>query len=153
MHGKKSEMKTDKEKPKIHLAELFIHHAPGHLGKPEIERADQRKNSAADQHIMKMRHHEEGIVHLKVEWHRGLHHSGETAEDKSKNKTGDKQQRRAYEHAAFPESGDPTKDLHTGGDRDQHARCGEKAFAELGQPDGKHVVHPKFKTEKSGRNQ
>src|SRR6185437_13915268 len=44
-------------------------HPAGNLGEPVVERAEQRKHRSADQHIMEVRYHEEGVVHLLIERH------------------------------------------------------------------------------------
>ena len=51
---------------------LAIHtpgHAADHLRKPEVDSGEHGKHGAANQHVMEVRHHEEGVVDLQVHRH------------------------------------------------------------------------------------
>ncbi len=67
---------------KIQLAKALVQHAPGHFGEPVMECAEQREERAADQHVMKMRHHEVRVVHLQVERNRRKHHARQATHHK-----------------------------------------------------------------------
>src|SRR4051794_35456073 len=129
MHRKKRQMKSDEKEPKVQSAEALVHHPPGHFGKPEIERADQGKDRATDQHVMKMRNDEKRVMYLKVHRHGSLHHSCEPAENERKDKPCDKQQRRSDDEPSGPERGNPAKYLYAARDRDHHARSSKETLA------------------------
>ena len=76
VHGKKSKIETDKEKPKMNFAEGFIKHPPGHLGNPVIQAGKHREESAANQDIMKMRDDKIAVMDLKVHGNRRKHDAG-----------------------------------------------------------------------------
>ena len=54
-----------KSSQKLHVPEPLAQHAAGDLREPVVERAEQREHGAADQHVVKMRDDEEGVVHLR----------------------------------------------------------------------------------------
>ena len=130
MHRKERQIEADEDQPERPASERLAHHSAGDLGKPVIDRAEQRKYRAADQHVMEMRDDEIGVVHLRVERHGGDHHAGQAADDEGDEEADDEQQRRLEHRPAVPQRRQPAEDLHAGGDRDRHAGCGEKALAQ-----------------------
>ncbi len=142
-----------KNSQKFHLPDSVVQHSPGDLREPIIKPGKQRKNGAADENVMKVRDHEEGVVHLQVKRHRGDHHAGQTAEHEQHNKAEDEEQRCPVDDPPLPEGGEPAEDLNAAGYRHHHARAGEEAGAELRQARREHVMHPEPEREKRGRDQ
>ena len=54
VHREKRQVEADEENPERQLAEPFVHQAAGELGKPVVKPAKKRKESAADENVMKL---------------------------------------------------------------------------------------------------
>ena len=81
VHREEGHVEADEEQPEGDLAQRLAHHPAGHLGEPVGERAEQREDRAADQHVVEVGDDEIGVVDLPVERHRGEHHAGQPADD------------------------------------------------------------------------
>ena len=126
---------------------------PAHLGEPVVERAEQREDGAADQHVVEVRHDEVGVVDLGVERHGREHDAGQAAEHEDEEEAEHEQERRLELRPAVPQRRDPAEDLDAARDRDQHARGREEAGAELRQPGREHVMDPEPEREEAGGDQ
>ena len=78
--GKKARLKPRKKSQKFHLPRRLGQHVSGPFGEPVVERAEEREDGAADEHVMEMGDDEIGVVHLQIEGHRREHDAGEAAE-------------------------------------------------------------------------
>ena len=61
MHEIERKVETDEEKPKVQSCERLAIHLPGGFREPVVERGEDGKEDAADNHVMKMSHHVIGI--------------------------------------------------------------------------------------------
>ena len=92
VHREEGEIEADDDQPERPFTEALAHHPAGHLRKPVIDGAQQRKDRAADQHVVEVSDDEIGIVHLGVEGHRGDHHARQPADHEGKNEADHEQQ-------------------------------------------------------------
>ena len=87
-------LKPMKNSQKFQRPSALAQHPAGELGKPVVERAEERKHGAADQHVVQMRDDEIGVVHLQVERHGAEHEAGQAAEHEDEEEREHEQQRR-----------------------------------------------------------
>src|SRR5205085_9472359 len=59
VHREEGDVEADEGQPEIPASESFAQHAACDLGKPIVDRADQREDCAADQDIMEVGHRSE----------------------------------------------------------------------------------------------
>ena len=94
----------------------------GRLAKPEeavssreqrqvmIDCRDHRKDVAADQDVMQVRHDEMRVMGLPVEGHDGQHHACQAADDEGGEEPPDPEHRQFHPDASLPERADPRED-------------------------------------------
>src|SRR5688500_6506560 len=81
MHWEEGNVEADEHQPEVPASQALAEQLTGELGQPVIETGKDREDHTTDQHIMEMRHHEIGIMHLPVQRDGCSHASGDTAED------------------------------------------------------------------------
>src|SRR3954469_20796919 len=142
MHREESNVEAHEHQPETELAQALAQHATREFREPKMERAEEREDSAADEHVMKRRDDEERVVDLKVERHARLHDAGQSAEDEDEEEADDEKQRRSKARPPAPQRRNPTEDLDPTRNGDHHARRREEARAELRQAGREHVMDP-----------
>src|SRR3954465_13882522 len=85
VHRKERDVKANERQPEVPAADSFAEHSTGDLGKPVIDGANEGKHGAADQHVMKMSHHEISVMDLRIYRHRSHHHAREAAKYEDRN--------------------------------------------------------------------
>ena len=73
MHWQEGEIESGKDDPEGDLAEALVDHPPGHFGKPNVQRAENREEIDPDQHVMDVGEDKIGVSQLQVRRHRGGH--------------------------------------------------------------------------------
>src|SRR5579872_6971337 len=92
MQREESNVEADEEQPEMPLSQSRVRHSSGHLREPEIDTGEHRKESAGNQHIVKMSDHKVGIVYLQIDGHGSQHDSRQSADQK------DEEEAEAPEH-------------------------------------------------------
>src|SRR5690606_31412840 len=129
VHGKECDIEADECQPEAQMTQTFVHHSPGYLRKPIECRAEQWKNSSADQNVVEMSHDKKRVMYLQVERNGSDHDACEPAEHEDCEKAQRKHERRPELRTAAPERHYPAEDLSSAWDSDNHARRGEEARA------------------------
>jgi hypothetical protein len=78
--GKKCQVDADEEEPELPPCKPLVEHAPGDFREPVADGPQQRKDRAADQHVVQVRDNEIAVVHLQIQWHRAQHDARESAD-------------------------------------------------------------------------
>ena len=60
--GKKARLNPMNMTQKLHFAQPFVHHAPGHLRQPVVEAGEHREHIGADQHVVNVGDDAVGVV-------------------------------------------------------------------------------------------
>ena len=94
VHREERDVEAEEHQPEHPAPERLGQHGAAHHRGPVVERREQRKDHPADQHVVEMRDHEVGVVHLEIERHHGDHHAGESAEREDEQEAEDEQRRR-----------------------------------------------------------
>ena len=87
MHREKCEVEAEKEQPEVHFAQALVHHATGDLGKPVINRAEQREDRPPNEHVMQVGDNKERIVDLPIERNRSQHYAGQAADQETQRRS------------------------------------------------------------------
>ena len=152
VHCEKSQIKSDEEEPEMHLGEGLVRHAPYDFRKPVINATEHGEHCATDEHVVEVRDHEEGVVHLEVERNGSQHQPRKAANHKNKEEAADPKHGQAQLWLPIPQRCYPAKKLVGSGNHNHQRRRGEEAFAQLWDTRRKHVMNPDAKAEKSCRN-
>ena len=117
--GRRSRLKPTKSSQKCQRPSRSLSMPAGDLRKPVVERAEQRKHRAADQHVVEVRDDEEGVVHLRCRAAptRASRRSGRRCTKMTK-KPSTKSSGVRSTGRPVPERRDPAEDLHAARDRD-----------------------------------
>ena len=91
MHSEEREIESYKEQPKMDFAQPIIHHSARYFRNPKVHSSKHGKQRPANQDVMEMGNHEEGIVYLPVEGNRCKHHSREATDEEDKEEAEDPQ--------------------------------------------------------------
>ena len=67
VHGKESEVETNKHQGENKFTKFFIEHSPSHFREPKIKSTKQTKQGSTDQYIMKMGYDEIGVLMLCID--------------------------------------------------------------------------------------
>src|SRR5947209_1615020 len=84
MQSEERGIEADKEEPEMPLSQCLVRHSTRHLGKPEIDAGEHRKQSAADEDIVEVRHNKIGVVHLQIYGNGRQHHPGKSSDQEDK---------------------------------------------------------------------
>ncbi|EGE59446.1 hypothetical protein RHECNPAF_2190041 [Rhizobium etli CNPAF512] len=152
VHREEGQVKAGEDEAEGPSAEPFAHHAAGDLREPVVDRADEREDGTADQHVMKMCDDEISIVNLRVERHGGHHQAGHSADDEGNQEADDEKQRCLEDETSVPQRRQPAEDLRPGRNGDRHAGGGEEAASETRQTGNEHVMDPKPESQNTGRD-
>src|SRR5215204_2842341 len=153
MHREKRKIETGKHQPKVQLAKAFAKHSASKLWRPIVKRTEEGKHRTTDQDIVKMSNDEVGVVNLQIDGDARLHNARHTSEYEDEKETERKQKRSFEDRPATPDRGNPTKYLNAGRNHNHQCCCSEKTLAKLRETGREHVVYPKAKTNKAGRDQ
>ena len=127
VHGKKSEIESEKHHPEAQLAQLLVHHAAGHLGQPVIDGRENRKHIGADEYIVNVSDDVVSVVHLPVDRNDAGENSVQAADHQQRDRADRIVHGRSQHRSSFPDGSHPGEHLHRGKDRDGHAARAEKA--------------------------
>src|SRR5581483_3273439 len=86
MQREECNVEADEEKPEMPLSQCGIRHSSRNLREPEIDAGEHGKQSAANQHIVKVRNHKVSIVDLQIDGHGGQHDSRQSTDQKNEEK-------------------------------------------------------------------
>ena len=100
VHRKEGDVEADEHQPERPAAEPLRQRAAAEGRRPVVERGEQRKHHAADQHVVQMRDDEVGVVRLPVERHHRHHHAGQPAEREDEQEAEHEQRRRGESQPA-----------------------------------------------------
>src|SRR3954470_4476812 len=89
-----------------------------------------------------MRNDEIGIVHLDIHGYGCQHHSGESTDQEHEKESEAPQHWQSHLHVTVPDRGQPAEELDASRNDDHQARRREKAFTQLRQAGGEHVMDP-----------
>src|SRR5256714_7061269 len=131
VHWEERDVHADEEQPEIPLAQSLAQHSTGQLRVPQIETSPERKDRAAQQHVMEMRDDEEGVMYLEVVRNRRDHHAGQAADDEQEEEPQHEHERRGEPRTSRPYRRDPAEDLNSRRNRDRRARSGEETLTQL----------------------
>ncbi len=149
VHDQEGGVETYKGQPEAPARKCLRRHAPGQVRQPVVDAGHQGEEHAAHQHIVHVRHHKVGVVHLPVKGYQRQHHAGQTARHKNNQEADDIQHWNVKYRPAQPEGGQPGEYLNGGGNGHQHARHREKRLGQVRDTHSEHVVHPQAKADKA----
>ena len=109
--GKKVRLKPRKISSAVMRAPGHRIGAAEHLGPPEVQRAEERRDRAADHDVVEVRDHEVGVVHVHVDRQHRQHQPGQPAEHEQADERRGEQERRIDRDLAFVERRRPVVDL------------------------------------------
>ena len=128
VHRDEDRIDADERRPEMYVAELLIHHAPEHLGKPEIDAREHAEDGGHAHHQMEVSEHEVGVVHREIERRLTEHKSGDAARDEERDEADGKEHRHGEAYACAPERAQPVEGLdgrgHADGKRQHRERHG-----------------------------
>ncbi len=142
MLREEGDVERDHRGPEMDLACGFVVHHTRPLGRPVIEAHEDTEQRTCDQHVMEVRNHEVGVVHLRVDGHHGQHQASETAQGEHENEAHGEQHGSFKRHGTAPHGGHPVEHLHARGNGDQHGGVHEEQLSGRGHARGEHVVRP-----------
>src|SRR3546814_7173166 len=67
VHREEHHVHADEEDPEMELAEELVVHLARHLREPVIEAGEEAEHRAEAEHVVEMRHHVIGILHVIVD--------------------------------------------------------------------------------------
>src|SRR5580692_4029201 len=82
VHHVERQVKANKEKPEMPIAQTLAQHSTSHLGIPVIERREEREQNSAYDYIMKVRHYKIRQAKLPIEGRGGHHDASQTGDEK-----------------------------------------------------------------------
>jgi len=122
----KNEVEADEHEPEARLPEALVEHVARDLRVPMVDSGEDRKDRAAEEHVVEVGDDEVRVRHLLVERNRGEHHAGETSDHERDEETEHVQERRADHRPPLQHRREPRKHLDPARNCDDRASCGEE---------------------------
>ena len=125
---------------------------PGHLWKPDVQRAEHREEIDADQHVVDVGQDEIGVGELQVGRHRGRHDAGNAADHEHDDEGGVVQEGAGHDGPPGPDGCDPGEHRNRARDRDREGRAAEEGERQERNAGCEHVMQPDAEAERHGRD-
>ena len=136
------EVEEEHRQPEVPLAQRLVIHVAGPLRQPVVNAAEYREQRARHQHVVEVRNHVVGVLHLDVDRGYRADETSEAANGEQENEADGEQHGRLEGHRTPPHRRDPVEHLHARRHRDQHGRVHEEQLAGDRHAGGEHVVRP-----------
>src|SRR5262245_5480739 len=120
----------------------LVEETSGRFREPIVNSGEDHSEKPAYECEMKVSHHEVRIIKLPVERSRTEHDASQTGNQKLKQESDAKQQRRVEAQFPSPHGPEPVEDFDTGRDTNHHGRNGKERIAGRGHSNGEHMMSP-----------
>ncbi len=127
---------------KISFAETLVERESESFGEPVGVAGHDREHDRSDDHIMEVGDQEKAVVNDEIDWRNCKQNAGQAA-DHEGNHEPDRDSASGREpHAPAVHREHPVEDLHTGWNRDDHARNAEYRVDVRARAHGEEMVQP-----------
>src|SRR6202046_5256845 len=152
VHQIKGQMKTNQKQPEMPLGQRLVVHPAAHFREPIIERAENREQNCADDHVVKMGHYKVRGAELPIERRRREHDSSQ-ARDQELKQEGHAEKHRSLElNFSAPHGANPVENFDSGGNRDDHRGDGKEGVSIRRHSHGKHMMGPDAEADEADGN-
>src|SRR3990167_8575588 len=125
MHREEDQVNANKSYPKLYIPHPIGDHLASHFGKPIIESRKYSEKGPHGKNIMKMRHHEIGIMKRNIHTPIGQGNACNTTDNKENDKAQSVKHRRFKCQRPAPHGRNPTENFNACWNSDNKGCCGK----------------------------
>src|SRR3954452_13156921 len=142
MHRIKDAVQENERQQEMNFPPRIVHHPPKHLWEPKIDCSKYRHCSAGEQHVMKMRDNEVGVVNKDVDWRRRHKDARKSADNEHRDERKCKEHRCSELDLRAPNRAQPVEYFDRTWQRDEHRGDHERHAEHRAHSRYEHVVAP-----------